>query len=71
MKIDVRLVERNLANGTLDRKEYEKHLKSLSDDENNGEWVSLDLEETEISENPTSEIASEIASEISSDAAKE
>ena len=50
--IDVRLVERKLANGTLSQKDYEKHLKSLGDETSNAEWVALDMDETEISENP-------------------
>jgi len=47
---DVRLIERRIHKGDIKQSEYEKHLKALPDDEENGQWVDLDAEE-EIQEN--------------------
>jgi hypothetical protein len=42
-KMDVRLIERNIARGVLSKEELDRALKNLPDDAENGEWVSLDL----------------------------
>ncbi len=48
---DVRLIERRIHKGDIKQSEYEKHLKALPDDEENGEWVSLEAAEEEVQEN--------------------
>ena len=40
-QFDLRVVERRLAKGQLDPKEYDAFLKSLPDDEANGEWIEV------------------------------
>jgi len=49
---DVRIAERNIKDGSLSKKDYEKHLKSLLDVEDKGEI--LVIEEDEI--NPEIEL---------------
>ena len=49
---DVRIAERNIKDGSLSKKDYEKHLNSLSDVEDKGEI--LVIEEDEI--NPEIEL---------------
>lgn len=41
---DHRIVEKNIRKGLITRKQYEDHLKSLSDAESNAEYVSLEDE---------------------------
>jgi len=41
-KLDVRMVERNIARGVISQDDLEKALRKLPDDEENAEWVSLD-----------------------------
>ena len=41
---DHRIVEKNIRKGLITRKQYEDHLKSLSDAEGNAEYVSLEDE---------------------------
>ena len=47
---DHRIVEKNIRKGLITRKQYEDHLKSLSDVENNAEYVSLEDEDEETTE---------------------
>jgi len=41
-KLDVRLIERNITRGVLRREDLEESLKTLPDDAENAEWVSVD-----------------------------
>ena len=41
-KLDVRLVERNVARGVLTQDELDKALAKLPDDSENAEWVSVE-----------------------------
>ncbi|MEO5970549.1 MAG: hypothetical protein ABIQ95_11530 [Bdellovibrionia bacterium] len=41
-KLDVRMVERNTARGVIKADDLEKSLKTLPDDADNAEWISLD-----------------------------
>ncbi len=41
-KFDVRMIERNQLRGVISQKETEDFLKSLSDDTEAAEWVSVD-----------------------------
>jgi len=41
-KLDVRLVERNIARGVLTTDDLNKALATLPDDEENAEWVNVD-----------------------------
>lgn len=41
-KLDVRMIERNIARGVVTAEDYDKSLKKLPDDEANAEWVSID-----------------------------
>jgi len=41
-KLDVRLVERNVARGVLTQEQVAQALKVLPDDGENAEWVSID-----------------------------
>jgi hypothetical protein len=41
-KLDVRMVERNTARGVIKVDDLEKSLKTLPDDADNAEWISLD-----------------------------
>lgn len=38
---DTRLLEKNLRDGLIDRKEYDAHLKKLADDESNAEYIEI------------------------------
>ena len=58
---DVRIVERNIKDGSLSKKDYEKHLDNLSDVEDKGEI--LVIEEDEI--NPEIELDDQVEEEIS------
>jgi hypothetical protein len=40
--IDKRVVERNIAKGLVDRKQYDKYLADLTDQADNGEVVALE-----------------------------
>jgi len=44
---DIRLLERNLRLGIIDRKEYEAYIKKLTDEESNAEYVEIVDETTE------------------------
>lgn len=44
---DIRLVEKNMRAGLMDRKDYESHLKGLPDDEANAELIEIADETTE------------------------
>ncbi len=41
-KFDTRLVERNVARGVISMDEVEKNAKTLSDDAENAEYISID-----------------------------
>jgi hypothetical protein len=41
-KLDVRLIERNVARGVLTTDDMNKALANLPDDEENAEWVNID-----------------------------
>jgi hypothetical protein len=41
-KLDVRMVERNLARGVIDAHELEAAVKELPDDSENADWVSVE-----------------------------
>lgn len=41
-KLDVRMVERNIARGVVKDEDLAKSLKSLPDDSENAEWVNID-----------------------------
>lgn len=43
---DTRIVERNMRLGLVDRKEYDAHMKTLADDENNAEYIEIADETT-------------------------
>ncbi len=47
---DSRIVDRNVAKGLVKDSELKAHLAQLPDDANNLEWVSYDLEESEVEE---------------------
>jgi len=47
LKFDRRLVETNIRDGFVDKKDYEKHLKSLPDSASNVDYVEVFEEETE------------------------
>ena len=47
---DRRTIKRYIAKGQVSEKEYEAYLKALPDEEANGEWVVLDQDDTEITE---------------------
>lgn len=42
---DERIVERHIKDGTLSKKDYEKHLKSLPDSEEKGEVLIIEEDE--------------------------
>jgi hypothetical protein len=52
-KLDVRMVERNTARGVIKADDLDKSLKSLPDDADNAEWISLETltDEADESEN--------------------
>jgi hypothetical protein len=41
-KIDVRLIERNLARGVITTDDVEKNLKKLPDDSDNAQYISIE-----------------------------
>jgi len=41
-KLDVRMVERNIARGVIQADDFNKSLKTLPDDAENAEYISLD-----------------------------
>ena len=41
-KFDIRMLERNIARGTLTRDQAKDYSKSLPDDANDAEWVSIE-----------------------------
>lgn len=41
-KLDVRMVERNVARGVLSSEDVEKAIKKLPDDGENADWVSIE-----------------------------
>jgi hypothetical protein len=41
-KLDVRMVERNIARGVIAAEDADKAAKKLPDDADNAEWISLD-----------------------------
>ncbi len=49
-KLDVRLVERNLARGVLTSEEFNHSVSQLPDDSENAEWVNIEslLDEPEV-----------------------
>ena len=47
---DVRIAERNIKDGSLSKKEYEKHLKSLPDVEEKGEPLIIEEDEVLVEE---------------------
>jgi hypothetical protein len=48
--IDKRVVERNIAKGLVDRKQYDKYLADLPDQADNGEVVALEPSSAQASE---------------------
>jgi hypothetical protein len=54
-KLDRRTIGRYINKGMLSKEEYEAHLKSLPDEESNGEWVKLDLVDAEITDDDIDE----------------
>lgn len=41
-KLDIRMIERNIARGVMGADEVDKNLKKLPDDAENADWVSID-----------------------------
>lgn len=41
-KLDVRMIERNVARGVISQDDVEKAMKKLPDDAENAEWVSIE-----------------------------
>ncbi len=41
-KLDVRLVERNISRGVISQVDLEKSLKTLPDDSENAQWISIE-----------------------------
>lgn len=52
---DVRLIQRNMRSGSMQKKDLEAHLKSLPDDENNAEYIEI-AEETTLDETQSANI---------------
>ncbi|MCB0403775.1 MAG: hypothetical protein KDD51_03255 [Bdellovibrionales bacterium] len=48
--LDRRVVDRYIKDGLLSRKDLESHIGRLSDDAAKADWVTYDLEETELTE---------------------
>lgn len=57
-KLDVRLVERNLARGVLSSAEFNQSVSELPDDSENAEWVNIEL----LMENPEGEMSNGVSS---------
>jgi hypothetical protein len=53
-KLDVRLIERNVARGYVSQEDVEKAAKKLSDDSDNAEWVNVETLAADDSEASTS-----------------
>jgi hypothetical protein len=49
-KLDVRMVERNIARGVIKADDLKQSLKTLPDDAENAEWVSLETLTHELDE---------------------
>lgn len=49
-RLDKRVVDRYLKKGLVSEKEFEKHMKELPDEEVNAEWVSIGMDEAELSD---------------------
>ncbi|MEK6704534.1 MAG: hypothetical protein AABZ06_01980 [Bdellovibrionota bacterium] len=52
-KLDIRIIERNIAKGVVTSAEVDKHLQQLPDDSENADWVSIEsLSQEEIDDRP-------------------
>lgn len=60
---DVRIAERNIKDGSLSKKEYEKHLKGLPDVEDKGEPLVIEEDEILVEEEGLVEEVDEIIEE--------
>lgn len=60
---DVRIAERNIKDGSLSKKEYEKHLKGLPDVEEKGEPLIIEEDEVLVEEELAEEVDQAIEEE--------
>lgn len=60
---DVRIAERNIKDGSLSKKEYEKHLKDLPDVEEKGEPLIIEEDEVLVEEELAEEVDQAIEEE--------
>ena len=58
---DRRTFDRYLEKGIVKRADWENYLKTLPDESDNAQWVQMDLEETELAQEPAA--ADEASSE--------
>jgi len=54
MLYDRRVVKKYINAGEVKESDFQTYLKKLPDEEKNGEWVTLDVEETEVTESTES-----------------
>jgi|GEM_PF-2117933 len=55
---DLRVVRRNLEKGLIRESDYQSFLKRLPDEQNNAEWVQMDIYDTDLAEEATEQESS-------------
>jgi len=62
--MDTRIVRRNVKRGLISQKEVDTHIKNLPDEKDNAEFVTIDLENSEISEVPSNSGSTDSSPEL-------